>query len=114
LWEPKLGGFFEFNPTWRLNFNTHLVEFWLCRGVLQRQVLWVACRDGWQSIFQSSRRRQMLGSISRGLENRRNLSLSLGMRWDKDFNLIGSSAQGLNRTYLALKAIGHPAARSLP
>src|SRR5207253_452253 len=45
---------------------------------------------------------------------RHNLSLNLGLRWDKDFNLIGSSAQALNRTYLALKAIGNPAARALP
>src|SRR5207249_8961890 len=44
----------------------------------------------------------------------RNLTLSLGMRWDKDFNLIGTQAQEKNRTYLALKAINHPAARALP
>ncbi len=45
---------------------------------------------------------------------RRNLALNLGLRWDKDFNLIGGAAQAKNRTYLALKAIGNPAARALP
>jgi hypothetical protein len=45
---------------------------------------------------------------------RHNLSFNLGLRWDKDFNLIGGSAVTLNRTYLALKAINHPAAAKLP
>jgi hypothetical protein len=45
---------------------------------------------------------------------RRNLTLNIGIRWDKDFNLIGGTAQDKNRTYLALKAINHPAAASLP
>jgi len=43
-----------------------------------------------------------------------NLTFNLGMRWDKDFNLIGTKAQEKSRTYLALKAINHPAAASLP
>jgi len=42
----------------------------------------------------------------------RNLSLNLGGRWDKDFNLIGTQAQNQSRTYLELKAINHPAARA--
>src|SRR6185295_3492896 len=45
---------------------------------------------------------------------KRNLTLKLGLRWDKEYNLIGTQAQEKNRTYLALKAIGHPAAASLP
>ncbi len=42
------------------------------------------------------------------------LNLSLGIRWDKDFNLQGGNTQQLNRTYLALKAIGSPYAGGLP
>src|ERR1043165_9641042 len=44
----------------------------------------------------------------------RRLTLNLGMRWDKDFNLIGASAQANSRTYLELKAINSPFAASLP
>src|SRR5205809_3106076 len=36
------------------------------------------------------------------------------MRWDKDFNLIGTQAQNRSRTYLELKAINHPVAARLP
>ena len=45
---------------------------------------------------------------------RHNLTLNLGGRWDKDFNLIGTQAQNQSRTYLELKAINHPTARALP
>jgi len=38
----------------------------------------------------------------------RNFNLSLGLRWDEDFNLQGGNLQALDRTYLALKAINSP------
>ena len=42
------------------------------------------------------------------------LSLDLGVRWDKDFDLNGGDTQSLNKTYLALKAVGSPYAAGLP
>lgn len=36
------------------------------------------------------------------------LTIDLGVRWDKDYDLTGGDTQNLNRTYLALKAIGSP------
>ena len=42
------------------------------------------------------------------------LNLSLGLRWDKDFNLNGGNTQSLDLTYRDLKAIGSPYAQSLP
>ncbi len=42
------------------------------------------------------------------------LNLSLGLRWDKDFNLTGGNTQAQNLTYLDLKAIGSPYAGGLP
>ena len=42
------------------------------------------------------------------------LSLNLGLRWDKDFDLNGGDTQPLSKTYLALKAVGSPFAAGLP
>ena len=42
------------------------------------------------------------------------LTVNLGLRWDKDFNLTGGNTQNLNRTYLALKAVNSPYAAGQP
>jgi hypothetical protein len=42
------------------------------------------------------------------------LNINVGLRWDKDFDLNGGDTQNLNRTYLALKAVGSPYAGGLP
>jgi hypothetical protein len=41
----------------------------------------------------------------------RRLTLNLGVRWDKDYNLIGASAIAKSRTYLELVAINSPYAK---
>src|SRR5260370_33945626 len=38
----------------------------------------------------------------------RRFTVNLGLRWDKDFDLIGGAEQTRSRTYQALKAIGSP------
>jgi hypothetical protein len=44
----------------------------------------------------------------------RRLTVDLGLRWDKDFNLNGGYIQPLSRGYLDLKAIGSPYAGGIP
>ncbi len=39
------------------------------------------------------------------------LTVNLGVRWDKDYNLVGASAIAKSRTYLELLAIGSPYAK---
>jgi hypothetical protein len=120
LWEPKLGGFFEFNPTLELDFldlpsvittdKTKYPQGFATPGA----VMGMSATAG-DPYFDLPN-----GAKSFGLyfqddwKATRRLTLNIGLRWDKDYNLIGTDAQPLNRTYQALKAIGSPYAGSLP
>lgn len=120
LWEPKLGGFFEFNPTLEVDF-LDLPSVILSNKVKYPQafaspgaVSGMSATAG-NPYFNLPGGAKMFGVYYQDdWRVRRHLTLSLGMRWDKDFNLIGTKAQEQNRTYRALKAINNPAARSLP
>lgn len=120
IYEPVLGGFFEFNPVPSLTFrdlpstiinNTNgeypqglatpgaVVAMSLAAGnprFLQQGIKQVGVyfQDDWKVIPR--------------------LTLNLGARWDKDIGLLGSSFIPLSRTYLELKAIGSPYAASIP
>ena len=119
VWEPVLGGLFEFTPVPTLTFldnpsvivsnsNGQYPNGFATAGAVSA----MTGASGDPDFFLASK---MFGVYFQDdWKIRSGLTLNLGVRWDKDIGLYASSQIPNNRTYQELKAIGSPLASKIP
>ncbi len=118
LWEPVLGGFFIFNPTITLTFLDDPSKI-LSDKVTYPQAF--ATPGAITSMSDTSGNPYFkLSSKMFGVyfqddwKVSKRLTVNLGLRWDRDYDLNGGPEQAQARVYLRLKAINNPFAGGLP
>src|SRR6266478_4509989 len=115
IYNPRLGGFFESNSTLEVDFKADPSVITANTGGLYPQgfatpgaVIGMAASAGNPYFDMPGGTKQLGLYFQDDWRVTRRLTLNLGVRWDKDFNLVGASAVAKSRTYLELLAIGSP------
>ena len=118
IYNPKLGGFFESNSTPEIDFGADPTDILANAGGAFPQgfatpgiVVSMSGSSGNPYFDMPGGTKQLGIYFQDDLKVTRKLSLNLGVRWDKDFNLIGASAIAKSRTFEELTAIGSPYAK---
>jgi hypothetical protein len=120
VWEPLLGGFFEFNPTLELDFYDKPSTILNNRTLYPQGFATPGAVSGMSATAGNPDFTLPDGSKMLGLyfqddwKATQRLTMNLGLRWDKDYNLIGAGAQTTNRTFQQLKAINSIFTSRLP
>jgi hypothetical protein len=114
IFNPRLGGFFESNSTLEIDFGAdpsnivHDVGTYPQGFATPGLVTSMAASAGAPSFDMPGGTKQLGFYFQDDWKVTRHLMLNLGLRWDKDYNLIGASAIKGSRTFEELTAISSP------
>ena len=113
IWNPVEGGFFEFSSTLEIDFGANPTDILANKGGKYPQgfstpgaVTGMSQAVGDPSFIVATKQLGFYGQDDWKVSRR--FTLSLGLRWDKDFNMIGGSDIKESRTYLELVALNSP------
>jgi hypothetical protein len=110
IWNPVEGGFFEFSSTLEIDFiqdptdiiAAYPTDTFSHPGIVSGMTI----ANGNPYFLVATKQLGFYGQDD--WKATRRLTMSLGLRWDKDFNMIGGSDIQNSRTYLDLKTVNSP------
>jgi outer membrane receptor protein involved in Fe transport len=126
IYNPRLGGFFESNSTVEVDFgadpscilatvndnkNKCGPSFYPQKFATPGAVIGMAGSAGNPYFDMPGGTKQLGLYLQDDWKITKRLTANLGVRWDKDYNLVGASAIAKSRTYLELVAINSPYAK---
>jgi len=109
---PVEGGFFEFNPTLLIRFGANPSDVLANPSTYPQGfatpglVTEMSIANGNPYFLVATKQLGLYGQDNWKVNNR--LTLNLGLRWDKDYNMIGLSDMRNSRTYQELVALNSP------